>query len=111
MISVIIPTYNSLEDWEFAIRFSQDNLIGFVPDFLMDVYVQGNGISSNIAGYYESRCKMLAEYREDIVKLGIFDSIVMDILTQANIDEVQDHVKKMLMLYLQIKVSPKSMLP
>lgn len=94
-------TYRSLEDWEFVIRFSQTNLIGFVPEYLMDVYVQNNGVSSNVAAYYESRCKMLAEYRDDILKLGIFDSIVMDILTRASIDGVQEQVKGMMMIYLQ----------
>ena len=101
-------TYKSLEDWEFVIRFSQTNLIGFVPDYLMDVYVQNNGVSSNVSAYYESRCKMLAEYKDDILKLGIFDSIVLDILNRAGIDGVQEQVKGMMMLYLQRVPSHKS---
>ena len=101
-------TYRSLEDWEFVIRFLQTNLIGFVPEYLMNVYVQNNGVSSNVAAYYESRCKMLAEYRDDILKLGIFDSIVMDILTRAGIDNIQEQVKGMMMLYLQKIPSHKS---
>ena len=94
--------YKSLEDWEFVIRFSKNNLIGFVPDFLMDVYISNDGISSHVAPYYESRCRMLAEYKEDIMKFGLFDAIVMDILTRATDSGVQEQVKKMLMLYLQI---------
>ena len=101
-------TYKSLEDWEFVIRFSQTNLIGFVPDYLMDVYVQNNGVSSYVSAYYESRCKMLAEYKDDILKLGIFDSIVLDILNRAGIDGVQEQVKGMMMLYLQRVPSHKS---
>lgn len=93
--------YNSLEDWEFVIRFSQTNYIGFLPDFLMDVYIQNNGVSSNVSAYYESRCRMLAEYREDIIKLGIFDSIAREILNNANSVGVQEPVKNMMMLYLQ----------
>ena len=93
--------YNSLEDWEFVIRFSKNNLIGFVPDYLMDVYLLDSGVSSRVAPYYESRCRMLAEYREDIMKFGLFDTIVLDILNRAANSGVQKQVQDMMMLYLQ----------
>ena len=44
---------------------------------------------------------MLAEYREDIMKLGLFNAIVLDILKRAGIDGVQEQVQKMMMIYLQ----------
>jgi len=93
--------YKSLEDWEFVIRFSKNNLIGFVPDYLMDVYMLNNGVSSRVAPYYDARCRMLAEYKEDLIKFGLFDTVVMDILTRAADSGVQDQVKNMMMLYLQ----------
>ena len=93
--------YHSLEDWEFVIRISKNYFIGFVPEYLMDVYTLNGGISSLVGSYYESRCRMLAEYREDIMKLGLFDAIVLDILKRAGIDGVQDQVQKMMMIYLQ----------
>ncbi|MBR5598277.1 MAG: glycosyltransferase [Lachnospiraceae bacterium] len=99
--------YHSLEDWEFVIRFSKNNLIGFVPDYLMDVYLLNNGVSSRVAPYYESRCRMLAEYREDIMKLGLFDTIVLDIFNRAKDSGVQKQVQDMMMLYLQT-ISPKN---
>lgn len=93
--------YQSLEDWEFVIRFSKNNLIGYVPDYLMDVYVLEGGISSRAGAYYDSRCRMLAEYKEDIIRFGLFDTIVMDILNRASNSGVLEQIKKMMMLYLQ----------
>ena len=93
--------YNSLEDWEFVIRFSKNNLIGFVPDYLMDVYISNDGISSRVGAYYDSRCRMLAEYKEDLIKFGLFDTVAMDILNRAADSGVQEQVKNMMMLYLQ----------
>lgn len=93
--------YQSLEDWEFVIRFSKNNLIGYVSDYLMDVYMLDGGISSRVGAYYDSRCRMLAEYKEDIIKFGLFDTIAMDILTRAANSGIQEQVQKMMMLYLQ----------
>lgn len=94
-------TYSSLEDWEFVIRFSKNNLIGFTPDILVNSYLLQEGISSNIAAYYDSRCRILAEYKEDIINLGLFNSIAMDILTRAANSGIQEQVKKIMMIYLQ----------
>lgn len=93
--------YQSLEDWEFVIRFSKNNLIGYVPDCLMDVYVLDGGISSRVSTYYDSRCRMLAEYKNDILKHGLFDTIVMDILTRANNSSIGEQIQKIMMFYLQ----------
>lgn len=93
--------YHSLEDWEFAVRFSRDYYIGFVEEYLMDVYLLNSGVSSHVGPYYESRCRMLAEYKDDIMKLGLFDTIVLDILNRAANSGVQKQVQEMMMLYLQ----------
>ena len=93
--------YQSLEDWEFVIRFAKNNLIGYVPEYLMDVYMLDGGVSSRVGAYYDSRCRMLAEYKNEILKLGLFDTIVIDILTRANNSGIQEQVQKMMMLYLQ----------
>ena len=89
-----------LEDWEFSIRFSQRYNIGFVDEVLINSYVSEDGVSRNIGAYYESRCKMIAEYRDDIISLGIFDEIVMDMFRRAEKTGVLPMVQKMLMRYL-----------
>ena len=93
--------YHSLEDWEFVIRFSRNNLIGYVPEYLMDVYMLDGGISSHVGAYYDSRCRMVAEYKDDLMKFGLFDSVVLDIFTRAGNSGVQKQVQEMMMLYLQ----------
>ena len=93
--------YQSLEDWEFVIRFSKHNLIGYLPEYLMDVYMLDGGISSRAGAYYDSRCRMLAEYKNEMLERNLFNTIVMDILTRANNSGIQEQVQKMMMLYLQ----------
>lgn len=93
--------YRSLEDWEFVLRFSKQYLIGYVPKYLMDVYVLDRGISSHVGAYYDARCRMVAEYRDDLIQLDLLDSVVMDIFTRAGNSGVQKQVQEIMMLYLQ----------
>ena len=93
-------TLRCLEDWEFSIRFSKKFKIGYIDDILIDSYVTDDGVSRNIGSYYETRCKILAQHKEDIIGLGIFDEIVTDIFTRAEKSGVLPQVQKMLMSYL-----------
>jgi len=90
----------SLEDWEFAIRFAQKYKIGFIEEPLVDAYYSPGGVSSVVGGYYETRCKMIAKYREQMVEYGIFDKIVYDLFSRAEERNILEPVKKMLMLYM-----------
>ena len=89
-----------LEDWEFAIRFSQKFKIGYIDEVLIDSYLSDGGVSRNIGAYYETRCKILAKYKDDIIGSGIFDEVVSDIFTRAEKSGVLQPVQKMLMSYL-----------
>ena len=93
-------TLRCLEDWEFSIRFSEKYKIGYIDDILIDSYVTEDGVSRNIGSYYETRCKMLARHKEDIISLGLFDEVVSDIFTRAEKSGVLQPVQKMLMSYL-----------
>lgn len=89
-----------LEDWEMAVRFSKEHKIGFVDDALVRVYSQKGGVSYNIGAYYETRCKMIADNKDQMVELGIFDEIVIDMFDRAKTTGVLEQVKTMLMGYL-----------
>ena len=89
-----------LEDWEFAIRFSKQFEIGYIDEVLMDSFLSEGGVSRNIGAYYETRCKILVQHKEDIIGLGIFDEIVTDIFTRAEKSGILPQVQKMLMSYL-----------
>lgn len=93
-------SYKALEDWEYVIRFAKNYQVGFVPEVLMDVYLLNGGISSNVSGFYESRCKMLAEYKMDMLQAGVLESVMADILNKAESAGVLQTVKKIMMLYL-----------
>ncbi len=89
-----------LEDWEFAIRFSEKYKIGYIDDILIDTYPSDAGVSRNVGAYYETRCKMVSQYKDDMIRLGIFDEVVTDIFTIAEKSGILTPVQKMLMSYL-----------
>ncbi len=93
-------TLKSLEDWDMAIRFAHQYMIGFVEEPLLDAYCGEERISSVAGAYYESRCKMVAKYKEHLMNYGIFDTVVNRLFRQAQDADMLEMVKKMLMLYL-----------
>lgn len=93
-------TMRSLEDWDFAIRFAEKYMIGYVEEPLVDAFFTEGGISSKTAAYYESRCKMIAMYKEQMLTYDIFDVAVSDLFQRAEKRNMLETVKKMLMLFL-----------
>ncbi len=93
-------TYKALEDWEFMIRFAKVYEIGYIPEILMDSYMLGDGVSSNLGAYYEGRCKMLGQYRTEMIQEGVLEQVMQEILERAQNAGILDFVKKMMMLYL-----------
>lgn len=94
-------SYKALEDWEFLIRFSRQHKIGFVSDTLVDVYMLSGGVSSHVGNYYESRCKLLAQYRKDMEGEGLFEAVMEDILVRAKSAGILEPVKNVMLAYLR----------
>lgn len=93
-------TYKALEDWEFALRFSKEYEIGYLPEILMESYMLDGGVSTNLGAFYEARCKMLEQYKADMIQEGVLENVMQDILVRAQNMGLLDTVKKMMMLYL-----------
>lgn len=93
-------SYKSLEDWEFVLRFSKEYQIGFVKEALMDAYLSRNSVSSAAGAYYESRCRMIAKYKKELLETGLFDTVVADILKRAEEGNVLEMVNKILLMFL-----------
>lgn len=91
---------SALEDWEFAIRFADRFKIGMVQEVLIDSDMITGGVSSNVSGYYESRCKMISWNRGILMNHGCFDNAVKSLLLHAQRNDVLEAVGKMLELYL-----------
>ena len=94
-----------LEDWDFSLRFSEKFSIGYVNEILVDAYYSAGGISSGVSAYYESRCRLIARYREQMMAGGIFDLAVKDLFRRAEKSGMLEEVKKMLLLFLSGTVS------
>lgn len=89
-------TYNCVEDWEFAIRFAANYLIGFVDEDLVDAYISNNGVSSRISDYYVSRCRIVKDNLQGLIDLKLFDEVVGDILMRAQQRGICPQVQSML---------------
>lgn len=95
------PALKSLEDWDFAIRFSERYAIGYLDKILVDVYSSEGGISSGVGAYYDSRCRMIAKYEEKMDENGILDTVLGDLFLRAERRGVLEMVKEMLLMYLK----------
>ena len=90
-----------LEDWELFVRIAKDYEIVFMEEPLLIVHVKDGGVSSNVAGYFEARCYMIAQHREALLQSGLFNKVVEDVLLMAKDAGVLEAVNKLLQIYLQ----------
>lgn len=90
-------TWKSLEDWDFVLRISKNHKIGYVNEILLDAYRLEGSISSNVGAYYSSRCRMIAEHKEEMVKRGLFDEVLLSLFQKAQQEGVLEMVQKLLM--------------
>lgn len=89
-----------LEDWDFALRFSEKYLIGFVEKPLMDAFPLEGGISSHTGNFCLNRCRMIATNRKQLLDRGLFDRVVGDLLNRAKEWGVLEQVQAMLVAML-----------
>lgn len=94
-------TLKSLEDWEYVLRFSKEHMLGYVDRILVDAYLSNSGVSSGKGAYAESRCRMIANYYQELLYHGMAETVVGDLLSWAEKMGVSEAVKRMLLLYLQ----------
>ena len=90
----------ALEDWDFALRFSAKYEIGYVDEALVDSYDSLGGVSSDVSAYYESRCRMIGRYKEQMLAEGVFDLAGSDLFQRAEQRGALEEVKRLLMLCL-----------
>ena len=90
----------SLEDWDFVLRFSYDHKIMVVPEVLMRVDLVSEGISSNAGNYYESRCRIIAKNKKELLERNTFEIAVEKLLSDAKEKGILPQVGKMLEYYL-----------
>lgn len=93
-------SYKSLEDWEFVLRFAGKNQIGFIEEPLVDAYLSKGSVSSAAGAYYESRCRLIAKYKKELLETGLFDTVVADVLKRAEEGNVLEMVNKILLMFL-----------
>lgn len=89
-----------LEDWEFALRFAESYMIGFVDEILLDVFFTEGSISTLRTEYIDTRCYIIAHYKEYLVKYNLFDIVVSEWFRTAANAGVLEEAKSTLARYL-----------
>ena len=97
----------ALEDWDFVLRVSEKNKIGFVSEVLVDAYETEGSISFDGVGYYDARCKMLASHYKEAQKFNIFDELVNDLFKKAEKQGILEMVKNIFVKYLEMYITEK----
>ena len=87
----------SLEDWDMVIRASKKTKFGFVPEVLVDALYMNDGVTSNMAEYFRSRCVMMQKYRQEYLDTGTFNDAAGSILALAQKFNMLDSVQAMLL--------------
>lgn len=85
-----------LEDWEFALRFSESYHIGYVDEILVDVYQQPGSVSVNLTKYFETRCMMIANHKDILQKNDLLDYVVIKLFDTAKSLNCQNEVMMLL---------------
>ncbi len=90
----------ALEDWDFALRFSIKYAIGYVDEPLVDSYDSFGCVSSAVSACYESRCRMIYRYNQNMSTDCVFYFVVNDLFQRAEQRGALEEVKGLLMLCL-----------
>ena len=91
-----------LEDWELVLRIAEIWEIGFADDILVEVHFSDGGVSTNLKGYVETRCYMVAKYWELMVREGILNKVVEEVLMTAQHCGYYEEAKRLLAAALHL---------
>lgn len=89
-----------LEDWELFLRIARKEEIGYVEEVLLTADIHDSGVSSQVGGYFQARCMMIAMHRGALVEYGIFDRAVEQVLMMAQEAGVMQPVARMMQMML-----------
>ena len=93
--------YPALDDWELSLRFLKTGYEpGFVNEVLVHAFVSKESMSGNAAAYYDSRCRLLADYYEEYIRYECFQETCGEILARAEGDGILEPVKNIMALRL-----------
>ncbi|MBR3516833.1 MAG: glycosyltransferase family 2 protein [Lachnospiraceae bacterium] len=90
----------ALEDWDLALRFAMQDRIGIVDQPLLWADMRIEGVSSNMANYYDARCRMIGKNRQALQERGLLNTAMEKLLLHAQENGVLEQTGKMLELYL-----------
>ena len=85
-----------LEDWELFLRIAKLYEIGYVKEPLLNADIHEGGVSSRVGGYFQARCMMIVRHKAALLKYGIFQQTVEQMLVMAKDAGVLGQVAQML---------------
>lgn len=92
----------SLEDWEFALRFAYKYKIGYLNEILVDTeYIEQDRLSARGDAFLKGRLRMIVRHREELLARGIFDEVLLELFQNAEKQNLLNETKQLFMLMLQ----------
>ena len=85
-----------MEDYELVLRIAQKYRIEFIPECLMEVYATYESVTNNPEGFLTTKCILAGAYKKELLKYGIFDVIVGDIIKKAKQFQCEEIIVKYL---------------
>ena len=73
----------SLEDYEFALRFSNKYHIAYIDEVLLNVYKQQNGVNSRVDHYIFAMIYIINKWKKEMKEYNILNTVVEELLMIA----------------------------
>lgn len=88
--------FRFIEDWEFALRIASNHQIGFVDELLVLVEELSDGVSSDWAGWFVNRAKIIGQYKDILLQYDLFNDVVGKYLEKAEKRGILEQSSKLL---------------
>lgn len=82
-IGIFDSTFPALEDYDYALRLSQNSPAAFVDEVLLTASYSTNGISGNLINYLLASCQLIRKYKPDYIKYNTLNHRIEVILRDA----------------------------
>ena len=86
--------FPALEDYDYALRLSKKYKAAFIDDVLVEASIMNTGVSSNALNHILASCKILGKYKDDLLRLNIFNHKIEVILYDAKMLGIEDKIEK-----------------
>ncbi|MDO4188466.1 MAG: glycosyltransferase family 2 protein [Lachnospiraceae bacterium] len=91
-----------MEDWDFAIKVSKENYLGFIEEPQLLVHRVDMSVSHDNYGYLQAMCYIIGTHKNEFIKYNKFNSVIINLINDAKKLGVEKEIEKLLALYISL---------